>query len=155
MVEEADGDLMGDGVNIAARLESICEHPARSASPTTPIVRSRGGSMSPSIDLGPTQLKNIADPIRVYSLDVGEPFQVRTEPVAPGSDRSVRAAPVDVVSPFANLGGDPEHDHFVDGVTESLTTDLSRIGAHSSSAGNTAFSYKGKADRSQARSGAS
>jgi TolB-like protein len=50
-----------------------------------------------------------------------------------------------VVLPFANLGGDPEQDYFVDGVTESLTTDLSRIGGSFVIARNTAFSYKGKA----------
>ena len=125
VVEESDGDLMGDGVNIAARLEGIAS-PGRSAFPRTPIGKSRRDSISKVIDLGPTQLKNIADPIRVYSLDVGHPAQTKPAlAAAPEKTPSPRLSVV--VLPFANIGGDPEQEHFVDGVTESLTTDLSRI----------------------------
>ena len=93
-------------------------------------------------DLGPTQLKNIADPIRVYSLEVGQPVQAK-----PGrGPRARKSAPPRlsiVVLPFFNIGGDPEQEHFVDGVTESLTTDLSRIRGAVVIARNTAFAYKG------------
>jgi TolB-like protein/Tfp pilus assembly protein PilF len=98
------------------------------------------------IDLGPIQLKNIADPIRVYSLDVYPPGQARPAAVRPTAapERSGPPRLSIVVLPFANIGGDAEQEHFVDGVTESLTTDLSRIrGAHVV-ARNTAFTYKGK-----------
>ena len=78
------------------------------------------------IDLGPIQLKNIADPIRVYSLDVGAPVDMKPTP-APAPQTSAAPRLSIVVLPFANIGGDPAHEHFVDGVTESLTTDLSRI----------------------------
>jgi hypothetical protein len=88
-------------------------------------------------DLGATQLKNIAEPIRVYSLEVGRPAQVK-QPASTPPRLSI------VVLPFANLGGDPEQEYFVDGVTESLTTDLSRISGSFVIGRNTAFTYKGK-----------
>ena len=94
-------------------------------------------------DLGPTQLKNIAEPIRVYSLEVGEPAQAKPAP-APAPEKSAPPRLSMVVLPFANIGGDPEQEHFVDGVTESLTTDLSRIRGAVVIARNTAFTYKGK-----------
>ena len=94
-------------------------------------------------DLGPTQLKNIAEPIRVYSLDVGQPAQAKPAP-APAPEKSAPPRLSMVVLPFANIGGDPEQEHFVDGVTESLTTDLSRIRGAVVIARNTAFTYKGK-----------
>ena len=94
-------------------------------------------------DLGPTQLKNIAEPIRVYSLEVGAPAQAKPAP-APAPEKSAPPRLSMVVLPFANIGGDPEQEHFVDGVTESLTTDLSRIRGAVVIARNTAFTYKGK-----------
>jgi adenylate cyclase len=83
VVEESDGDLMGDGVNIAARLESICEPGAICLSEDA--YRQVKGRLDLAVsDLGPTQLKNITDPVRVYSLEVGKPAQVRaTKPAAP------------------------------------------------------------------------
>jgi adenylate cyclase len=83
VVEESDGDLMGDGVNIAARLESICEPGAICLSEDA--YRQVKGRLDLAVaDLGPTQLKNIADPVRVYSLEVDKPAQARpTKPVAP------------------------------------------------------------------------
>jgi TolB-like protein len=89
-------------------------------------------------DLGATQLKNIAEPIRVYSLEVGKAEQVKR----PAASTSPRLSIV--VLPFANLGGNPDQEYFVDGVTESLTTDLSRISGSFVIARNTAFTYKGK-----------
>ena len=78
VVEESDGDLMGDGVNIAARIEGICEPGAICLSEDA--YRQVKGRLDLAVtDLGPTQLKNIADPVRVYSLEVGKPAQVRTD----------------------------------------------------------------------------
>jgi TolB-like protein len=94
-------------------------------------------------DLGPTQLKNIADPVRVYSLEVGKSAQPKPAP-APAPEKSAPPRLSMVVLPFANIGGDPEQEHFVDGVAESLTTDLSRIRGAVVIARNTAFTYKGK-----------
>ena len=90
-------------------------------------------------DLGPTKLKNIAEPIRVYLLQVGAPAHIRP---APASENPAAPQLSMVVLPFANIGGDPEQEHFVDGVTESLTTDLSRIRGAVVIARNTAFAYK-------------
>ena len=78
------------------------------------------------IDLGPTQLKNIAEPIRVYSLHDGVPTPAKSAR-GPAPEESAPPRLSMVVLPFANIGGGAEQEHFVDGVTESLTTDLSRI----------------------------
>jgi hypothetical protein len=76
-------------------------------------------------------LKNIAEPIHIYSLQVGVPVQARPAP-APAPEISIPPRLSIVVLPLANIGGDVEQEHFVDGVTESLTTDLSRSGMRSS-----------------------
>ena len=129
VVEESDGDLMGDGVNIAARLEGIAKPGAISLSEDA--YRQVKGRLDLVVrDLGPTQLKNIAHPIRVYSLEIGAVAAAKPRP-APPPEKSAPPRLSIVVLPFANLGGDPEQEHFVDGVTESLTTDLSRIRARS------------------------
>jgi TolB-like protein/class 3 adenylate cyclase len=142
VVEEADGDLMGDGVNIAARLEGIGAPGAISMSED--FYRQLKGRLDLAVtDLGPKQLKNIDDPIRVYSLDVSEPAPAKSPP-AKAAEMSGPPRLSLVVLPFANIGGDPEQEHFVDGVTESLTTDLSRLRSAVVIARNTAFTYKGK-----------
>jgi adenylate cyclase len=142
VVEESDGDLMGDGVNIAARLESICEPGAIYLSEDA--YRQVKGRLDLAVsDLGPTQLRNIAEPIRVYSLKVAAPAQAKPAP-APAPEKSTPPRLSMVVLPFANIGGDREQEHFVDGVTESLTTDLSRMRGAVVIARNTAFTYKGK-----------
>jgi TolB-like protein/class 3 adenylate cyclase len=143
VVEESDGDLMGDGVNIAARLESICQPGAICLSEDA--YRQVKGRLDLAVsDLGPTQLKNIAEPIRVYSLEVGKPAQAKPAP-APAPEKSAPPRLSIVVLPFANIGGGADQDPFVDGVTESLTTDLSRIRGSFVIGRNTAFTYKGKA----------
>src|SRR3984957_14280782 len=81
VVEESDGDLMGDGVNIAARLEGIAE--AGVICLSEDAYRQVKGRLDLAVtDLGPTQLKNIADPVRVYSLQVGAPAAARPAPQA-------------------------------------------------------------------------
>jgi TolB-like protein/class 3 adenylate cyclase/Tfp pilus assembly protein PilF len=143
VVEEADGDLMGDGVNIAARLEGVAKPGAICLSEQA-YWQVKGRLDLKVTDLGATQLKNIAEPIRVYSLEVGQPTEARPASAAsPGRPGAPRLSLV--VLPFANIGGDPEQEHFVDGVTESLTTDLSRIRGSFVIGRNTAFTYKGKA----------
>ena len=138
VVEESDGDLMGDGVNIAARLQGVAKPGGICISDDA--FRQVKGRLDLAVsDLGPTQLKNIAEPIRVYSLDVG----AKPAP-APAPEKSAPPRLSMVVLPFANIGGDPEQEHFVDGVTESLTTDLSRLRGAYVVARNTAFTYKGK-----------
>ena len=143
VVEESDGDLMGDGVNIAARLEGICEPGAICLSEDA--YRQVKARLDLAMtDLGPTQLKNIADPIRVYSLRVGAAATVKPAPVPPPEKTAPPRLSI-VVLPFKNLSSDPDQDYFADGVTENLTTDLSRIRNSFVIARNTAFTFKGKA----------
>ncbi len=133
VVEEADGDLMGDGVNIAARIEGIADPGGISLSHAA-YEQVRDKVAQNFVDRGEQSLKNIARPIRVYAL-----ARADATPGKPGPPHlSI------VVLPFTNIGGDPEQDYFVDGVTESLTTDLSRIAGSFVIARNTAFTYKGK-----------
>jgi TolB-like protein/class 3 adenylate cyclase len=143
VIKEADGDLMGDGVNIAARLEGIAE-PGSICLSEDAYRQVRDRLSEAFLDLGDRSLKNIARPVRVYAIKTG------------GSATASRAAPAArapttgppplsiLVLPFANIGGDPEQEYFADGVTESLTTDLSRIAGAFVIARNTAFTYKGK-----------
>jgi TolB-like protein len=133
VVEEADGDLMGDGVNIAARIEGIADPGGISLSHAA-YEQVRDKVAQKFVDRGEQSLKNIARPIRVFAL-----ARADATPGKPGPPHlSI------VVLPFTNIGGDPEQDYFVDGVTESLTTDLSRIAGSFVIARNTAFTYKGK-----------
>ena len=91
VVEESDGDLMGDGVNIAARLEGISKPGAICLSEDA--YRQVKGRLDLAVtDLGPTELKNIAEPIRVYSLDVGKPARARVAtPSGPAQPSAARA----------------------------------------------------------------
>ena len=136
VVEESDGDLMGDSVNIAARLEGIARPGAICLSEDA--YRQVKARLDLVVgDLGEQSLKSIAEPVRAYSLEVGKPVQTEVRAATPAR-LSI------VFLPFANLGGDPEQEYFVDGVTESLTTDLSRIGGSFVIGRHTAFSFKGK-----------
>jgi TolB-like protein len=144
VVEESDGDLMGDGVNIAARLEGIAKPGTICLSEDA--YRQVKARLDLAVsDLGPTELKNIAEPVRVYSLQVGQPAQAKPAASEKPSSASTPPRLSIVVLPLANMGGDPEQEYFVDGVTESLTTDLSRISGSFVIGRNTAFTYKGKA----------
>jgi adenylate cyclase len=181
VVEEADGDLMGDGVNIAARLQGIAKPGAICLSEQA-YWQVKGRLELAVTDLGNTPLKNIAEPVHAYSVEVGKPAQAKPSkravsgrwrsllvPLAVavaaliaiaggawyfvGASRTASVAskapapPAHlsiVVLPFANLSGDPAQDYFADGITENLTTELSRIPNSFVIARNTAFTYKGK-----------
>ena len=132
-------DILGDGVNIAARLEGICE-PGGVLVSGGAYEQVRGRIDAQFVDLGEKDLKNIAQPVRVYAVGAGS--QVAGSASAPRTREPPRLSIV--VLPFANIGGDSEQDYFVDGVTESLTTDLSRIHGSFVIARNTAFAYKDK-----------
>ena len=141
VVEESDGDLMGEGVNIAARLEGVAKPGAICLSEDAYRQVKQRLELK-ATDLGPTHLKNIAEPIHVYSLEDGQPAPATSAPTVAEKRGPPRLSLV--VLPFANIGGDPEQDYFVDGVTESLTTDLSRISGAFVIGRSTAFTYKGK-----------
>ena len=136
-------DIFGDGVNIAARLESIAE-PGGICISSSAYDHVRGKVGVEFADLGEQNLKNIARPVRAYAVvRDGLSPATQTERARPSPYSPPRLSIV--VLPFANLSGDPEQDYFVDGVTESLTTDLSRISGSFVIGRHTAFTYKGKA----------
>jgi TolB-like protein/class 3 adenylate cyclase len=135
-------DILGDGVNIASRLEGIAEPGGVSISGAA-HEHVRGRVEAEFVDLGEKALKNITRPVRVYSVRVDSGPSGRALDAAPPEVGPPRLSII--VLPFANIGGDSEQDYFVDGVTESLTTDLSRIRGSFVIARNTAFTYRGKA----------
>jgi adenylate cyclase len=187
-----EGDIYGDGVNVAARLEGLAEPGGICVSR---VVRDQIRDRLPYAfaDLGEQKVKNIARPVRAYGLSPDEVAALPAVPVADmaelpataarrriglrpvfaalaavvlialaaagswlwrgGTPAEVsRAKPVPplsplsiVVLPFENLSGDPKQDYFVDGVTDDLTSDLSRIPGSFVIARTTAFTYKGKA----------
>jgi TolB-like protein len=135
-----DGDdILGDGVNIAARLEGLAT-PGGICISGSAYDQIAGKLNLQFIDLGDQFLKNIIRPVRVYAA-------VANGASASGLAFSSVLAPrlSIVVLPLDNMSGDPDQDYFADGVTESLTTDLSRIDGAFVIARNTAFTYKGKA----------
>ena len=136
-------DIFGDGVNIAARLESIAE-PGGICISSSAYDHIRGKVGIQFLDLGDQNLKNIDRPVRAYAALPNGPPRPATQIE---STRSSSCSPPlsIVVLPFANLSGDADQDYFVDGVTESLTTDLSRIRGSFVIGRHTAFTYKGMA----------
>jgi adenylate cyclase len=138
-------DLLGDGVNIAARLEALAEPGAICISGR--VHEDAGGKIKiKATDLGERQLKNIERPIRIYSVAVGDaPSFGATKadaerPALPLPDRPSLA-----VLPFQNMSGDPEQEYFADGMVEEIITALSRVRSFFVIARNTSFTYKGKA----------
>ncbi|QOZ69325.1 adenylate/guanylate cyclase domain-containing protein [Bradyrhizobium arachidis] len=136
-------DIFGDGVNIAARLEGIAE-PGGICISSFAYDQVWGKIGVEFADLGDQNLKNIARPVRAYAV-----ARVKFGPTIKGSGTTPIPHPAPrlsiVVLPFANLSGDREQDYFADGITESLTTDLSRIGGSFVMAQDSAVSYKGRA----------
>jgi TolB-like protein/class 3 adenylate cyclase/Flp pilus assembly protein TadD len=134
-------DIFGDGVNIAARLEAIAE-PGGICISASAYDQVRGKVPFEVTDLGEQNLKNIARPVRAYAVagnEMGSKHNVGLTTQTGPPALSI------VVLPFTNIGGAPEQEYFVDGVTESLTTDLSRISGALVIARNTAFTFKNKA----------
>jgi TolB-like protein/class 3 adenylate cyclase/Tfp pilus assembly protein PilF len=136
-------DIFGDGVNIAARLESIAE-PGGICISSSAYDHVRGKVGAEFVDMGEQNLKNIDRPVRAYAMvRDGHSSATLVERARLGPTSAPRLSIV--VLPFANIGGDPDQDYFADGVTESLTTDLSRIRGSFVIGRHTAFTYKGKA----------
>src|SRR6059058_2051118 len=131
-----DEDIFGDGVNVAARLERIAKPGGIAISGS---VRDQIGNRLDLVfeDMGEHKLKNIEQPVRVYSLSQEESTIANT---APNSDQRPSIA----VLPFSNMSGDPEQEYFSDGITEDIITDLSKISGLWVAARNTVFTYKGK-----------
>ncbi|MFO1091199.1 MAG: adenylate/guanylate cyclase domain-containing protein [Hyphomicrobiales bacterium] len=149
VVQELDGDLMGDGVNIAARLEGVAEPGGLCLSEDAyRQVRSR---LDVAIhDLGEARLKNIADPVRLYSVRIGDagapPARTEPQPAAAAPAKAAQQASI-VVLPFKNMSADPEQEFFADGLTEDIITALSRIGELFVISRNSSFVFKGQQTR--------
>jgi adenylate cyclase len=174
VVEESDGDLMGDGVNIAARLEGIAKPGAICLSEQA-YWQVKGRLDLAVMDLGPTRLKNIAEPVHVYSLEAGAPARAKPLKGAARRHRSMIIALAAslaalaaiaagvwhfpwagttaervaiMVLPFANLSGDSSQNQLAEAVTQGLTDAFSRLTASypffKVIAGDTAKAYADK-----------
>jgi TolB-like protein/class 3 adenylate cyclase len=136
-----DGDIFGDGVNVAARLEGLAE--AGGICVSARVQEDASGRVDLAFeDMGEQALKNIARPIRVY--------RVHDATAAKGPSQPAPALPLPdkpsiAVLPFANMSGDPEQEYFADGMVEEIITALSRIRWLFVIARNSSFTYKGKA----------
>jgi TolB-like protein/class 3 adenylate cyclase len=145
VIAEGD-DIFGDGVNVAARLEGLTE-PGGICISRTVRDQIRDKLSYQFDDLGEQSVKNIARPVRVYAL---RPEAIAGLPVAVISPAVSISQPIVaprlsiVVLPFANLSNDPEQQYFVDGITEDVTTDLSRLAQLFVISRNNAFTYRNK-----------
>jgi adenylate cyclase len=140
------GDIYGDDVNIAVRLEGLAAPGGICISAT---VRDHIGDRLPYAfeDMGEQSVKNIARPMRVYALRPEGTAGVSTASASSATSRSPPVAAPRlsiVVLPFTNLSDDREQQYFADGITEDLTTDLSRIAHSFVISRNTAFTYRNK-----------
>ena len=132
------GDIFGDGVNVAARLESIA--PVGGITVSQSVCDHVGNRLGLTFeDMGERRLKNIERPIRVYSISIDTLSQSPDGGSTPAEEK-----PSIAVLPFNNMSGDPEQEYFSDGITEDIITDLSKVSALFVVARNTAFTYKGK-----------
>jgi len=134
-------DILGDGVNIAARIEGVAEPGGISISEDA-WRQVQGKVAANFVDAGEQRLKNIARPVRVYRLDLAPKSTTASD-----QSRSVPARsdkPSIAVLAFNNMSGDPEQEYFSDGISEDIITDLSKLSELRVIARNSTFTYKGK-----------
>jgi adenylate cyclase len=134
-----NGDIFGDGVNVAARLEALAEPGGICVAAR--VQEDAAGKLDLAFeDLGEQQLKNIARPVRAYRVVTAD------RPATPqsGSGPPLPDKPSIAVLPFANMSGDPEQEYFADGMVEEIITALSRIRWLFVIARNSSFTYKGR-----------
>jgi TolB-like protein/class 3 adenylate cyclase len=130
-----DDDILGDGVNIAARLEGVAE-PGGICLSEDAFRQVHGKA-----DIGEQSLKNIARPLRVYRIG---PSPAPEQATAPPASLPLPDKPSIAVLPFQNMSGDPEQEYFADGMVEEIITALSRIRWLFVIARNSTFTYKGQ-----------
>src|SRR5215468_4736766 len=136
-----DARIYGDGVNVAARLEGIAEPGGICIS--RKVYEDISGKVQLAfVDAGEQQLKNIAQPVRVYRIS-GEQLAAARATAKPAL--ALPDKPSIAVLPFTNLSGDPEQEYFADGIVEEIITSLSRIRWVFVIARNSSFTYKGRA----------
>jgi adenylate cyclase len=133
-------DILGDGVNIAARIEGIAE-PGGILISEDAWRQVQGKVAANFVDAGEQNLKNIARPVRVYRIDLALKAAIASapEPMPTQSDK-----PSIAVLAFNNMSGDPEQEYFSDGISEDIITDLSKLSELHVIARNSSFTYKGK-----------
>ena len=136
VIVEGD-DIYGDGVNVAARLQTLAEPGGVAVSRT---VRDQVAGKVPLgfEDLGEHAIKNIERPVHVFALQIESTNPSFAAPVQRSQRLSI------CVLPFVNMSGDPEQEYFSDGVTEDIITDLSKVSALAVVSRNTAFTFKAK-----------
>jgi len=136
-------DVLGDGVNIAARLEGLAE--AGGIAISDDVYRQVRGRIDAAwIDAGVQLLKNISDPVRVWRWAARE-SALQPPRAATGMASTISDKPSIAVLPFANMSGDPQQDHFCDGLVEDIITTLSKLAGLRVIARNSSFVYKGRA----------
>ncbi len=140
VIIEPDGDIYGEGVNIAARLEALCDPGGVLISGK--VYDEAEGKVEATFEgRGEQQVKNIAKPVRVYALGLSSPVATSVFSKAlPLPDR-----PSIAVLPFTNMSGDPEQEYFADGIVEDIITALSHFSRLFVIARNSSFTYKGRA----------
>ena len=142
VVVEGD-DLLGDGVNIAARVEALAEPGGICITDT--VMRQLAGKTDFGFeDAGERTLKNISQPVRVYRLRSQLPSAVQGSQSSPAQPALPDRASIAVL-PFANMSSDPEQEYFADGIVEDIITALSRFRTFAVVARNSTFAYKGRA----------
>ena len=142
VIIEPDGDVFGDGVNIAARVQELALPGGICV--TRAVFEQLGGKLEISFELlGEPKLKNIARPIPIYRLHWGQMIQ-QTEMPAATQIEAASEQPSVAVLPFANMSGDPEQEFFADGLTEDIITELSRFRDLLVISRNSTFVYKGR-----------
>src|ERR1700693_3282155 len=135
-------DILGDGVNIAARIEGIAEPGGISMSEDA-WRQVQGKVAANFVDAGEQSLKNIARPVRVYRLDLAQKTASASQ--APRPTLALPDKPSIAVLAFNNMSGDPEQEYFSDGISEDIITDLSKLSELHVIARNSSFTYRGKA----------
>ncbi len=147
VIVEAGGDVYGEGVNVAARLETLCD-------PGGILISGKihgevDGKVEAAFeDRGEQQVKNISRPVRIYAV---RPASVPAATAATASSSGTKKPlplpdkPSIAVLPFQNMSGDPEQEYFADGMAEDIITALSRFKSLFVIARNSSFTYKGKA----------
>jgi adenylate cyclase len=145
VIVEGD-DIHGDGVNVAARLEGLAE-PGGVCMSRTVFNHVKGKVELDFEDLGEQTLKNVAEPVSVYRIAVDGSGTAAASPAK--APLPLPDKPSIAVLPFTNMSGDPEQEHFSDGITENIITNLSRFRDFFVIARNSTFAYKGKAVKMQ------